>query len=201
MKNYGKRIAEYMPWLLLTGCVEGICILFLALADVQVLQVLAGVLTLMTVLMYAGVCIYIVKKEQKKEEAFALFLNEPEEKTAEQFFTGLFHEKLAAVWLKFTKIKKEKLCGDFTDADIQRLSWMIKEFKSPVIKTNSYEQAQICCGGVNTTQINPETMESRLVPGLYFAGELIDVDAICGGYNLTWAWASGYVAGQSAASA
>ena len=62
MKNYGKRIAEYMPWLLLTGCVEGICILFLALADVQVLQVLAGVLTLMTVLMYAGVCIYIVKK-------------------------------------------------------------------------------------------------------------------------------------------
>ena len=66
MKNYGKRIAEYMPWLLLTGCVEGICILFLALADVQVLQVLAGVLTLMTVLMYAGVCIYIVKKEQKK---------------------------------------------------------------------------------------------------------------------------------------
>ena len=44
---------------------------------------------------------------------------------------------------------------------------MIKEFKSPVIKTNSYEQAQICCGGVDTTQINPETMESRLVPGLY----------------------------------
>ena len=78
---------------------------------------------------------------------------------------------------------------------------MIKEFKSPVIKTNSYEQAQICCGGVDTTQINPETMESRLVPGLYFVGELVDVDAICGGYNLTWAWASGYVAGQSAASA
>ena len=127
--------------------------------------------------------------------------NRQPEKTAEQFFTGLFHEKLAAVWLKFAKIKKEKLCGDFTDADIQRLAWMIKEFKSPVIKTNSYEQAQICCGGVDTTQINPETMESRLVPGLYFAGELVDVDAICGGYNLTWAWASGYVAGQSAASA
>ena len=127
--------------------------------------------------------------------------NRQPEKTAEQFFTGLFHEKLASVWLKFAKIKKEKLCGDFTDADIQRLTWMIKEFKSPVIKTNSYEQAQICCGGVDTTQINPETMESRLVPGLYFAGELVDVDAICGGYNLTWAWASGYVAGQSAASA
>ena len=73
--------------------------------------------------------------------------NRQPEKTAEQFFTGLFHEKLAAVWLKFTKIKKEKLCSDFTDADIQRLSWMIKEFKSPVIKTNSDEQAQICCGG------------------------------------------------------
>lgn len=77
---------------------------------------------------------------------------------------------------------------------------MIKEFKSPVIKTNSYEQAQICCGGVDTTQINRNN-GIGLVPGLYFAGELVDVDAICGGYNLTWAWASGYIAGCSAASA
>ena len=114
MKNYGKRIAEYMPWLLLTGCVEGICILFLALADVQVLQVLAGVLTLMTVLMYAGVCIYIVKKEQKKEEAFALFLKEPEEKTAEQFCytAGKQRKNGCRISLTICKYneKKKKIC-------------------------------------------------------------------------------------------
>ena len=124
--------------------------------------------------------------------------NRQPEKTAEQFFTGLFHEKLAAVWLKFTKIKKEKLCGDFTDADIQRLSWMIKEFKSPVIKTNSYEQAQICCGGVDVREVDAQTMESKKVKGLYFAGEILDVDGICGGYNLQWAWSSGAAAGKCA---
>ena len=132
-----------------------------------------------------------------------VFLNEramrQPKKTAEQFLTGLFHEKLAAVWLKFAKIKKEKPCGELTETEIQRLTWMIKEFKAPVIKTNSFEQAQICCGGVDTTQIHPQTMESRIVPGLYFAGELVDVDGICGGYNLTWAWASGYTAGTAAA--
>lgn len=120
------------------------------------------------------------------------------EKTAEQFLVGLFHEKLVTVWLKFAKIKKDTCCGDFSDSDIQRLTWMIKEFKAPVVKTNTFEQAQICCGGVDTTQINPDTMESLLVSGLYFAGELVDVDGICGGYNLSWAWASGFVAGRAA---
>lgn len=123
MKNYGKRIAEYMPWLLLTGCVEGICILFLALADVQVLQVLAGVLTLMTVLMYAGVCIYIVKKEQKKEEAFALFLKEPEEKTAEQLL------------LYCGKAEKERMQNLLDYLQIQR-----KEKENLLKKTEDYEE-------------------------------------------------------------
>ena len=123
MKNYGKRIAEYMPWLLLTGCVEGICILFLALADVQVLQVLAGVLTLMTVLMYVGVCIYIVKKEQKKEEAFALFLKEPEEKTAEQLL------------LYCGKAEKERMQNLFDYLQIQR-----KEKENLLKKTEDYEE-------------------------------------------------------------
>lgn len=74
MKNYGKRIAEYMPWLLLTGCVEGICILFLALADVQVLQVLAGVLTLMTVLMYGrGLHLYRKERTEKRRGICSIF--------------------------------------------------------------------------------------------------------------------------------
>ena len=56
-------------------------------------------------------------------------------------------------------------------------------------------------GGVDTSEIDPDTMESKLVKGLYFAGEILDVDGICGGYNLQWAWTSGYLAGKGAANA
>ena len=60
-------------------------------------------------------------------------------------------------------------------------------------------QAQVCCGGVDTREVDPDTMESRIRTGLYLAGELLDVDGICGGYNLQFAWSSGWIAGQSAA--
>ena len=64
--------------------------------------------------------------------------------------------------------------------------------------TNSFDQAQVCAGGVPLGRF-PETMESRLTPGLFLAGELLDVDGMCGGYNLQWAWASGWLAGSAAA--
>ena len=76
---------------------------------------------------------------------------------------------------------------------------MIREFVIPVKETNPFEQAQICAGGVDTTEIEAETMQSKRVPGLYMVGELLDVDGICGGYNLQWAWSSGYAAGSHAA--
>ena len=64
--------------------------------------------------------------------------------------------------------------------------------------TNSFEQAQICCGGVDVQEVDAQTMESKKVKGLYFAGEILDVDGICGGYNLQWAWSSGAAAGKCA---
>lgn len=76
-----------------------------------------------------------------------------------------------------------------------RLADQIKSFEAEVTATNSFEQAQVCCGGVDTRDVMPETLESRLVPGLYLTGELLDVDGICGGYNLQWAWSSGCLAG------
>ena len=65
--------------------------------------------------------------------------------------------------------------------------------------TEGFDKAQTCAGGVSTAEIHADTMESSIVSGLYFAGEVIDVDGICGGYNLQWAWSSGYVAGTHAA--
>ena len=70
-----------------------------------------------------------------------------------------------------------------------------------IIGSKTFEQAQVCAGGVSTAEIENETLMSKLVPGLYFAGEVIDIDGICGGYNLQWAWSSGYVAGLHAAGA
>ena len=86
-----------------------------------------------------------------------------------------------------------------TEEEISRLVQLIKRFEVPVKATNSYEQAQVCCGGIDTAEVDPETLESRYVSGLYFAGEILDVDGMCGGYNLQWAWASGHVDGKAAA--
>ena len=65
--------------------------------------------------------------------------------------------------------------------------------------TNGFDNAQVCAGGVSLDEINIDTMESIYEKGLYFTGELLDVDGICGGYNLQWAWATGMIAGKHAA--
>ena len=73
-------------------------------------------------------------------------------------------------------------------------SWSFK-----VIGSKSFSDSQVTAGGVNTNEINSQTMESKIVKGLYIVGELLDIDGDCGGFNLQWAWSSGYVAGLNAA--
>lgn len=121
------------------------------------------------------------------------------EKTAEEWMTGLLNKKLSAVLLKLSGISLGEHIRDVDPGRWGRLLRQIKEYETVVTAANPFENAQICCGGVDTREINPDTMESILVPGLYLAGELLDVDGICGGYNLQWAWSSGALAGRSAA--
>ena len=78
---------------------------------------------------------------------------------------------------------------------MKKISKLLKESSFIVERTSGFENAQVCRGGVDTT------MESKLVKGLYITGELLDVDGICGGFNLQWAWTSGYLAGRSCAGA
>ena len=92
--------------------------------------------------------------------------------------SGLFPDRLCRVLLK------QK---DLTAA--------IHEFPLTVTGSNGMAQAQVCAGGVDTREVNPDTMESLICPGIYFAGELLDIDGACGGYNLQWAWSSGRLAG------
>lgn len=123
------------------------------------------------------------------------------QKTMEEFFIGLFHKKLSDLWLKLAKVDRSKRAGDCTEDELKRLAGLIRGFKTEITETNSFDQAQVCRGGVDTEEVNEKTLESLYVPGLYFAGEILDVDGICGGYNLQWAWSSGYVAGKEASGA
>lgn len=120
-------------------------------------------------------------------------------KTMKEFLTGIFHEKLSSVFLARTDIPEKMPASDLSQEKTEQLLHTIKSFRTQITGTNGFEQAQVSAGGISTEEIDPETMESRRVPGMYFAGEMVDVDGMCGGYNLQWAWSSGYVAGISAA--
>ena len=119
-------------------------------------------------------------------------------KTWEQWMIGLFNKKLGLVLLKLAGIEPGQNVSFSSQDQWERLLKQIKGYETEVVATNSFEHAQVCCGGVDTMEVWPETMESKKVPGLYFAGEILDVDGICGGYNLQWAWSSGAVAGINA---
>ena len=121
------------------------------------------------------------------------------DKSAEMFLIGLFHKKLCDLWIRLSKIPRQRKAGELTGDEIACLTDLIKDFRVRIRETNSYDKAQVCCGGIDTREVDPGTLESVYVPGLYFAGEILDVDGMCGGYNLTFAWASGYAAGRSAA--
>ena len=120
------------------------------------------------------------------------------DQTASDFLNGLFNKKLAVLFLKSAWLKADAKSSSITDQKLAELVQIIKDFSIEVTGTNSYDKAQICMGGVALHEIEINTMESKLVPGLYFAGEILDVDGICGGYNLQWAWSSGHLAAVSA---
>ncbi|MEG0565742.1 MAG: NAD(P)/FAD-dependent oxidoreductase [Hungatella sp.] len=124
-----------------------------------------------------------------------------EGKTCEEWLIGTLHKKLIPVLLKLAGIRAGDAASSITNRQWNEFIKQIKSYETFVIGTNPYEQAQVCCGGVDTREVSSTTLESKLVKNLYFAGELLDVDGICGGYNLQWAWSSGCIAGTYAGGA
>lgn len=112
---------------------------------------------------------------------------------------GLVHEKLGTALLEKLQLPKEQPVFEVSSKKMKELGFLMKSWRLEIIGTKSWRDAQVTCGGVSTKEIDSKTMESLLVPGLFFAGELIDIDGRCGGYNLQWAWSSGYGAGKAAA--
>ncbi|NTW28921.1 MAG: aminoacetone oxidase family FAD-binding enzyme [Coriobacteriia bacterium] len=117
-------------------------------------------------------------------------------RTAETFFDGMLHSPVARAVLRAARIDPRIPVVELPQA---RLAELLKDFRLAVIGTGDAKQAQVTRGGASVAQFDPATMESRLVSGLFAAGEVLDIDGSCGGFNLHWAWASGIAAGEGAA--
>ncbi|HJA66844.1 aminoacetone oxidase family FAD-binding enzyme [Lachnoclostridium sp. An169] len=111
---------------------------------------------------------------------------------------GLFPAKLRPVMVELSGILPEKKVNEITKEERQNFVRLIKDFTMTLTGLRGYSEAIITKGGVSVKEIDPGTMESKLVEGLYFAGEVLDLDALTGGYNLQIAWSTGYLAGISA---
>lgn len=110
---------------------------------------------------------------------------------------GLFPSKLIPVMVELSGIEGAKAVHDITKEERAAFGRLIKKLPLTVTGTRSYAEAVITQGGVSVKEINPSTMESKKIKGLYFAGEVLDMDALTGGYNLQIAWATGHLAGES----
>ena len=138
-------------------------------------------------------------KEETKKVLSACMYETTDNRSCEQALIGLFPNKLIPVLLQEAKINAQAESKKLSALELDQLTRQIRQFRVDITGWNNFDTAQVTAGGVDTNEIDNYSLESKLESGLYFAGEMIDIDGICGGYNLQWAWSSGYVAGLHAA--
>ena len=119
-------------------------------------------------------------------------------KTVEEFLSGMVNKKIASLVCNKILLGNTAKLKEISDAELAACIDCLKCFPVIVNGTNSYDNAQVCSGGVPLSEIK-DSMESKKYPHIYFAGEILDCDGICGGYNLQWAWTTGKLAGEHAA--
>lgn len=127
-------------------------------------------------------------------------LRDFEEAKNKQFKNALDHlfpAKLIPVMIELSGISPEKKVNEISREERKAFGMLIKALPMTVTGTRSFAEAIITQGGISVKDINPSTMESRLVKHLYFAGEVLDLDAMTGGFNLQIAWSTGHLAGES----
>ena len=118
----------------------------------------------------------------------------------ERFLIGIVNKKINQLLLRLSGIGQGEQADEVSAASFRRLWKLYCGLEVTVAGVNPFEKAQVSAGGVDCSEVNTSLM-SKKIPGLYFAGEILDMDGLCGGYNLQWAWSSGAVAGRAAASA
>lgn len=109
----------------------------------------------------------------------------------------LFPTKLIPVMIQLSGISPDKKVNEITREERRHFIGLIKEFPLTLLRFRDFNEAIITRGGINVKEVNPSTMESKRIKGLYFAGEVLDLDALTGGFNLQIAWSTGYLAGDS----
>lgn len=148
------------------------------------------------------VMLYIdLKPALSEEQLDKRILRDFEENKNKQFrnaISGLFPSKLIPVMIERSGIEPEKKVNEISKEERKGFVKIIKEFPLHITGTRGFNEAIITQGGVNVKEIDPSTMQSKLIKGLYFAGEVLDVDALTGGFNLQVAWSTGYLAGENA---
>jgi len=117
-------------------------------------------------------------------------------RTLQTFFSGLINKKLAKAIISPKEMRSQTL-QEFNDKQADHLYKLLTEYEVLITRTCDFDSAQVTCGGVTLSEVSSTTMESRIVPGLYFCGEILDVDGTCGGYNLQFAFSTGFIAGNA----
>jgi predicted Rossmann fold flavoprotein len=116
----------------------------------------------------------------------------------EELLTGILHNRLGRVLTKTAGIKGKQYASQISNAELAEVVACVKSLEITLTEPLGMDSAQVTAGGVLTDGFDPNTMESKSVPGLYACGEVLDIDGDCGGYNLQWAWSSGRCAGLHA---
>lgn len=138
--------------------------------------------------------------EEQLDRFLADRFNMLNKKALKTSFLGFLQKRLIPEVLKAAGIENaDKKCAEVSANERKNIVRTLLSWDLPVIDTNSFKDAQVTAGGVNTNEIDAKTLESKIVPGLYFCGEVLDIDGDSGGYNLQFAWSSGRVAGENAA--
>lgn len=136
--------------------------------------------------------------EKKLDERILRDFEQMKNKEMKNALDKLLPSSMRKVVLSLTKISEDKKIHDVTKEERERLIKIVKAFQLSVDSLRSFNEAIITKGGIMVKEIDPSTMESKLCSGLYFAGEVLDLDALTGGYNLQIAWSTGYAAGMGA---
>lgn len=137
-----------------------------------------------------------MSEEELKNFTVSKLLLHPE-LSLDDFFTGFVNKKVAYALLKSEGLNVNNPISSFSNDDLVKMSLLFKRIELECTGTNDFENSQVTGGGIGLNEITSD-FESKIETGLYIAGELLDVDGICGGYNLQWAFSSGYIAGNAA---
>lgn len=116
---------------------------------------------------------------------------------APDLLNGLVNQKLADIILEKANVDKGIYAASISEKEIEKIAALLQKITIMVTNYRDFEFAQVCTGGIPISEVQTDTLESKLVPRVHFSGEILDVDGICGGYNLHFAWATGYIAGKS----